>query len=187
MPLPPPESARSHIHTRSVRFEGFRREDGRYDIECRLMDIKPIDCHLGSGRRLANEPIHEMWIRLTVDEQLNITAVSTASDANPYGVSCQGAAADYNRVVGLNLGRGFRRKVQEVFGGVRGCTHLTELLGQFPTAAIQTLAGRKRDTDAVQSKPHQLDRCHALDTRGEAVREFYPRWYQGAKTGTDSD
>ena len=185
MPLPPPASTREHIHTRSVRFEGYRREDGHYDVEAHLIDIKPIDCHLGSGRR--PEPIHEMWIRLTIDAKLNVTAVSTASDANPYGIHCENAAVSYSSLLGLNLGRGFRKTVQELFGGVRGCTHLSELLAQFPTAAIQTLAGRKRDGKEAQGKPRQLDRCHALDTQGEAVRQFYPRWYRGAKTGIDSD
>jgi hypothetical protein len=58
------------------------------------------------------------------------------------------------------------------------------MLGQFPTAAIQTMAGERRATDEAR-KPFQLDRCHALDTHGEAVRRYYPRWYRGAKTGTE--
>ena len=71
------------------------------------------------------------------------------------------------------------------------------MLGQFPTAAIQTLAGEQRGADRTESaektgsdertnstpdKPFQLDRCHALDTHGEGVRRYYPRWYRGAKT-----
>ena len=34
-------------------------------------------------------------------------------------------------------------------------------------------------------KPFQLDRCHALDSGGEAVRLYYPRWRREAKTGAD--
>jgi hypothetical protein len=30
-----------------------------------------------------------------------------------------------------------------------------------------------------------LDRCHALDSGGKAVRLYYPRWQRAAKTGTD--
>jgi hypothetical protein len=26
---------------------------------------------------------------------------------------------------------------------------------------------------------------HTLDTQGEGVRRYYPRWYRGPKTGTE--
>jgi hypothetical protein len=63
---------------------------------------------------------------------------------------------------------------------VRGCTHITELLGYLPTAAVQTFAGLRKREDEGDAKPFQLDRCHALDTRGDAVRRYYPKWYRGA-------
>jgi hypothetical protein len=30
------------------------------------------------------------------------------------------------------------------------------------------------------SQPFQIDRCHALRSDGEAVRQHYPRWHQPA-------
>jgi hypothetical protein len=65
-------------------------------------------------------------------------------------------------------------------GSVRGCTHLTEMLSSLPTAAVQTFAGLKRREDEGAHKPFQLDRCHALDTTGDTVRRYYPKWYRGA-------
>jgi len=70
--------------------------------------------------------------------------------------------------------------VQERFARIAGCTHLNEVLAQFPTAAIQALSGEKVDNEDDGSKPFQLDQCHALDTRGETVRRYYPRWYRNA-------
>ena len=69
-----------------------------------------------------------------------------------------------------------QRVVVELLGGTEGCTHLTEMLSSFPTAAIQSMFRKPRDQSA---KPFQLDRCHALKTTGEAVRRYYPRWYRG--------
>jgi len=88
----------------------------------------------------------------------------------------------YKRLVGLNLARDFRRHVRERLGGVHGCTHLTELAGVLPTAAIQGFAGEARNqqsADRANRKPFQLDRCHALVTTGAAVAKFYPRWFRG--------
>jgi len=116
-------------------------------------------------------------------------AAEAATDAQPYTGYCETITPDYHRLVGTNLGKGFRKAVQDLLGSVRGCTHLNELLGQFPTAAMQTMAGEQRDiddTDNTEGKPFPLDRCHALDTHGEGVRRHYPRWYRGAKTGTET-
>ncbi|MEO7403575.1 MAG: DUF2889 domain-containing protein, partial [Burkholderiales bacterium] len=84
-----------------------------------------------------------------------------------------------SKLAGLNLLQGFRKRVIELFGGVAGCTHLTELLALFPTAAMQA-SFRKPRGDHV--KPFQLDHCHALKTDGEPVERYYPRWYVGAAT-----
>lgn len=185
MPLPPPARPdRQPVHTRSVRFESFRRDDGRFDIEGTLDDVKPFDVELSSGRVPAGRSMHVMRIRLTIDEHLDILDACAVTDAMPYPPACGEVGPAYREaLVGLNLGRGFRRAVLDRLGGVAGCTHMTELLLQFPTAAIQTLAGFKRDNEDRGEKPFQLDRCHALDTRGETVARFYPKWHARAQAG----
>ena len=106
-----------------------------------------------------------------------------ASEVVPYPGGCETIAPAYGRLVGLNLIRNFRRGVKELLGGVRGCTHLTEMLAGFPTAAIQSFAGERRDADEENGgKPFQLDQCHALETGTETVRKWYPKWYR-AKGG----
>jgi hypothetical protein len=185
MPLPP-AAARNQIHTRTVQFEGYERSDGLLDLEARISDVKTVDCELASGVRKAGDPIHEMYIRLTIDRTLTVVDAVVVSDSVPYPGYCDQITPEYqSRLVGLNLLRGFRKQVQAHLAGVGGCTHLTELLGQFPTAAIQTFAGFfNNDTDDAAGKPFQLDRCHALDTRGEAVRRYYPRWYANEQSGS---
>jgi len=63
MPLPLQDVERELTHTRRVRFEGYKRADGRWDIEAHLSDIKNHDFHLQTGVRRAGQPIHEMWLR----------------------------------------------------------------------------------------------------------------------------
>ncbi|MDR1934760.1 MAG: DUF2889 domain-containing protein, partial [Candidatus Accumulibacter sp.] len=69
--------------------------------------------------------------------------------------------------------------VKTLFGGTRGCAHLSELLMGLPTAAFQTFAGDAPPADP-EEKPFHLDRCHALTTDSEVVRRHYPRWYRGS-------
>jgi hypothetical protein len=106
------------------------------------------------------------------------------TDSMPYLGECNRINADYRALVGMNLKRGFRKAVLERFGEIRGCTHLTELIGLLPTAAIQAFAGERRENLATNKsqKPFQLDRCHALDTRGPAVAQYYPTWHRSDET-----
>ena len=80
--------------------------------------------------------------------------------------------------IGLSIGPGYLRHVKELLGGVRGCTHITELAGSLATAAFQTFAGQ--GLAPADRRPPQLDRCHALDAHGPVVARFYPKWYRGA-------
>jgi Protein of unknown function (DUF2889) len=185
MPLSTDSPSRIRKHSRNVRFEGYARADGLWDIEAHLTDVKPSDFPLASGVRPAGSPVHDMWVRLTIDRRMNVVSAEGSIDAMPFPPYCAAIAPDYASLAGLNLMRGFRKALYERFGEVRGCTHMTELLSQLPSAAIQVLAGEQRGNHDDGRKPFHLDRCHALDTGGEAVRLYYPRWRREAKTGTD--
>jgi hypothetical protein len=177
MPLPVSEVARVETHTRRVRYEGYKRADGLWDIEAHLTDVKNHDYRLKTGVRRAGQAVHDMWLRVTIDMRFNILDAIAVSDAHPYPGGCDAIAPAYRKLVGLNLMKRFRREVRERFGTVRGCTHLTEMIAGLPTAAIQTFAGEVGEERADGSRPFQLDQCYAMDTTGETVRTLYPKWY----------
>lgn len=182
MPLSPPKAPRQSLHRREISLHGYKRDDGLYDIEGHLYDVKDVDFQVASGLRRAGEPVHSMWLRITVDKTLHIVDAEAASDAMPYIGFCDEIAPDYKKLVGMAIRPGFTNRVREALGGTRGCTHITELIGSLATTAFQTLAGQgvmKQDT-----KPYQLDRCHALRTDGPAVARYYPVWYRGKVMNT---
>jgi hypothetical protein len=188
MPLPAPAAsiAREPLHTRSIAIQAYRRADGLMDVEARLTDVKAHDFPLASGTRPAGEAVHDMWVRITVNRDYDVVDAVTATDSMPYAGECNRINPDYRAMVGMNLKRGFRKAVLERFGEIRGCTHLTELIGLLPTATIQAFAGERRENiAATKGKPFQLDRCHALDTRGPAVAQYYPAWHRKDETRTD--
>lgn len=183
MPLPP-AAPRRRLHERTVRYEGFAREDGLFDIDAYLVDVKDHGHTLLSGPRAAGEPVHAMGVRLTIDRACTIRAVEARMDAFPYPGGCHRIESAYATLVGANLLQGFRKRLADTFGGIAGCTHLTELLAYLPTAAVQTFAGLLPREDDGDEKPFQLDRCHALATTSDVVRRYYPKWYRGnAQTG----
>jgi hypothetical protein len=182
MPLPAPKTSRTPRHTRSIVAQAFERDDGLWDIDARITDTKPRIVELASGQRAPNEPIHDLWLRITIDTQLNIVDAEAVSDAVPYPGYCDTNGHVYKRLIGLNLIQSFRHNLRERLAGIQGCTHLTELSSVLPTAAIQAFAGDVLPTrdgendDENAQPPFQLDRCHALRRDGPAVAKYYPRW-----------
>lgn len=173
-----PAEGRRPIHSRRIVVDGFLRADGLIDLEARLVDTKQIDYPISSGLRPTGMPIHDMLITVTVDERMMVRSVSAASHAVPYPGACEAITGAYAALAGLNLFDGFRTAVREQLGGIAGCSHLTELLLSVPTVALQTLASFVPDNAPAESKPFQLDKCHALATDGEVVRQYYPRWHK---------
>ena len=182
MPLPLTNVERELRHTRRVRYEGYKRADGLWDIEAHLTDIKNHDFNLKTGVRRAGLPVHEMWLRITIDKSLTILDASASSDTVPYPGGCESIAPAYRKLIGLNLARGFRKSVKELLGGTRGCTHLVELLGPIATTAFQTIypVRAKMEKHAPPShKPGLINTCHAYADNGPIVKERWPQYYTG--------
>ena len=177
MPGLDPTVARGALHRRTVEINGYKREDGLYDVEGHLVDTKPYDFKLAAGIRPAGEPVHDMWLRITVDRTLTIVDAAAAMDAMPYVGHCNKIVPAYRKLVGLAIRPGYHRQIAELLGGIRGCTHITEMAGMLATAAFQTMAGQR--VQDAEKKPFQLDRCHALETTSETVKKWYPKWYRG--------
>ena len=180
MPLPESPVSRRRLHVRQIIYEGWQRDDGLFYIDAHLHDAKDHDFELLTGVRPAREAVPDMWVRVTIDSAFNVHAIEVKTDGMPYPGACDRIEPAYAKLVGANLIKGFRKLLHETMGGIKGCTHVTELLGSLPTAAVQTFAGLRRREDEGTDKPFQLDHCHALDTTGDVVRRYYPRWYRGA-------
>lgn len=173
------------MHTRSVRIEAYRCDDGTWDMEAELDDVCPLDTPLPSGVCPANQSLHLIRLRVTIDSAFEILDVLAVSDRVPYGDDCRAIGPDYRKLVGLNLARGFAVGLRERLGGIAGCTHLTELARFLPSAAVQAVAGdklRKHEIfeigDSSRKRPFTLDGCHAWRSDGPAVERYLPLWYR---------
>lgn len=175
MPLPL-SVERVELHRRHVDLRGFRRVDGLYDIEARLIDTKTEALTLGSGRHVeAGEPIHDMSVRLVVDEAFEVVDVVACTDAAPHGI-CPEATRTLQSVKGLRIGAGWSKAIRERLGGRRGCTHLTELLKPLATVAFQTLWPVRSQQAAFDGngRPRKIDSCYAYASDREVVQRLWP-------------
>ena len=176
MALPEPV-VRRHVNTRAVTYRGYRREDGLWDIEAHLSDSKPFAFSVpGELSRQANEPVHDLHIRLTIDGDFLVHDVAVVMARIPHA-RCPQAEPPMQRLVGHRLNRGWRRSIEDAMGGTDGCTHLRELLFNMATAAFQSMPDVFAGHDPSVKPPH-LDRCITWDTRSELVQQLFPLHYQ---------
>jgi hypothetical protein len=183
MALPTAAPERQLMHRRRIDVQIYARGNGLWEVDAHITDVRDRATPMATGLLPAGVPIHDMLLRLVVDEAFTILESGAHTAAMPYPGACNDYGDIYSRLVGLNLMRGFRQAVKERLGGIEGCTHITELTQVLPTAVVQAFAGEVLDTrgDAADSqKPFQLDRCHALRSDGAAVKTHYPRWYRAA-------
>lgn len=186
MPLPD-SSPRKHVHTRAISYRGFERDDGLWDIEAHMTDTKTYAFRNNwRGEVAIGEPLHEMLLRVTIDDSFTIRDIFAATDNSPFSM-CPDIAPNYKSLVGIKMGAGWRKAIRQKVGGVQGCTHLTELLFPMATVAMQTIwpllrhRMNKADSaiDKSDKRPMVLDTCHAWSTDSPVVQMNAPQYYTG--------
>jgi len=177
MPLPPGID-RQEIHHRQISMTVWHRADGLFDVEAHLVDAKTFEFHrMLSGRTVAaGEPVHDLWVRLTVDAGLVVRAVQAASDVTPFDI-CPQATDTLSVLVGERIGPGWSRIVRERLRGAASCTHLAELMLPMATTALQGIRAvlpRDREPTDADGRPHRIDSCYAFDARRDVVKVLWP-------------
>jgi len=181
MPLSAP-AEREPIHQRRVECRGYRRKDGLWDIEGHMTDLKSYDFdNAERGMVEAGVPVHEMWMRITVDDDLLIHDCEASTEYAPYSI-CPQAAAPMEKLKGLRIGPGWLREMNKRVGGTLGCTHLRELLGPMATTAFQTIfpIKEKESRLAPGERPKLLGTCHAYAPDSPVVKRLFPEHYRGS-------
>lgn len=193
MPLPD-SFPRNHVHTRAISYRGFERDDGLWDIEAHMTDTKTYAFRNNwRGEVAIGEPLHEMLLRVTIDDSFTIRDVIAATENSPFAM-CPDIAPNYKSLVGIQMGAGWRKAIRQKVGGVQGCTHLTELLFPMATVAMQTiwplLRHRKNKADSAIDKsdkrPMVLDTCHAWSSDSPVVKVNAPQYYTGPEVSPEN-
>ena len=173
---------REVLHHRQIEMRGFRRSDGLFEVEGRVIDRKPFDFTPASSERviLAHQPIHDMGVRLVFDRSMLIVEVQTFTDASPYEI-CPAGGAALQDMKGVRIGPGWSSEVRRRLMGPESCTHLVELLLPMATAAIQTMSpinADKADRLDANGRPWQIDACYAYSAERALVEKRWPQFHR---------
>ena len=177
------------MHRRSVKCTGYLRDDGLWEVEARLIDTKPFaqrDRYRGELK--AGEPVHDIALRLAVDDRMTIVEAEAMMRSTPYP-TCIAVEPILQRLVSERIGKGWRELVRRKIGRLETCTHLSELLGPAVTALFQTMSygktpegrGSLDHQHAVSEPPFFIGGCHSWRTDGPIVAELFPQFATGPR------
>ncbi|MEJ8850133.1 DUF2889 domain-containing protein [Variovorax rhizosphaerae] len=186
--MTPPRIERKELHHRQVDLRFFSRTDGLCEIEGRLVDTKshPFMRQLAVDAIPPGVPVHNIVVRLVIDDALQVHEAEAAMHATPFGV-CRGAVNTLAPLVGLRIGAGWNKRVRELLGGSASCTHIVELLGPMATTAIQGLApqrlARINEPGSEAERQAKVDSCFAYAAEREVVARLWPHLHRPAEEG----
>jgi hypothetical protein len=130
-----PEPSLDVIHTRQYVVKAYRKQTDAILIRGSVQDDKPGDTYVEGDP----DPVtmHYMVVDLTVAfPSLEITGAEVVFETYPQ-VDCPRITDHYRKLIGLSVARGFTHSVRELFGGPRGCAHVTALLQAMAPVAVQ--------------------------------------------------
>lgn len=172
------------LHDRTYRVRAYYEAPDRMRLRGMVRDRKP------AGLYIDDDPdplvVHHMIVDLVIAyPSLEIVGAAAVMETHPHE-ECTRIEDHYDNLVGLSIARGFTHKVRELFGGPRGCTHVTALLQAMAPVAVQTTWSMRSVNQGAEpvAAPRQLspedrrnalrfniDSCHVWGSDGELVGE----------------
>jgi hypothetical protein len=129
-----------------------------------------------------------MELRVTVRvEDLTITESDAVMHIFPHH-ECPAIVAAFRALAGLQVGRGYTREVQNLFGGPKGCTHLEHLARSLGPVVIQSVTSRRAQASsrgeveeiiAETGTPWVRNTCHIWSEGGVGDQKLAVGWRPG--------
>lgn len=169
------------MHQRSLQCDAYLREDGLWEVEVRLRDTKPFGyTHFRRGEMRPGDAVHDMMLRVAVDDDMTIRDVGSEMFATPF-LSCHDVRPLMGRLTGLKLSRGWREAARQRIGRLETCTHLMDLLAPAVATLYQTVTmGKNPENRHVLhnlkpgEKPFYLNGCYSWREDGDNVANVFP-------------
>jgi hypothetical protein len=177
------DAEREEIHHRQVDLRFYKRTDGLYEVEGRLIDTKshPFRRQLANDDLPPGTALHDIVVRMIIDESMVVHDVQAHMGATPFAV-CAGASETLRPLRGLNIASGWNKRVRELLGGAASCTHIVELLGPMATAAFQGLAPQRLARMNAQGNESErvgkVNSCYAYSEQREVVARLWPHLHR---------
>ena len=168
----------SQIHTRDIRMSTFPHEHGQILVMGELIDTRYIRIFDITGKILEPGTIHHirLFCRIAPDP-LRIVEAFADMPFIPME-ECRTTLDRVPLLTGLEIKSGFTRKVSEIMGGTKGCTHLATLTKAMAQEIVHGWLTEKRRDPAplpdnledIKEKGFLVDSCRMWKHDGPKIQ-----------------
>ncbi len=170
------------VHTRKIEINTYDLGDHRILIEGELEDTR----NAPSSDNGPTEPflVHHLFARMWVQgPDLTVSAVEAEMKKIPRQ-ACPEALPDIRKLSGIKIITGFTQKVKDLIGGIRGCSHLTNLFLTLGPVAVQgywAAYGRKPEARSPKNPAisRVINSCHVWREDGPFVKSLIAAYKAG--------
>jgi hypothetical protein len=166
------------IHTREIRMTTFPHENSQVIVAGELIDTRYIKIFDITGKVLEPGTIHHirLFCRIAPDP-LRIIEAEADMPVIPMP-DCRTTLDRVPLLAGLKIKSGFTRRVSDIMGGTRGCTHLATLTKAMAQEMVHGWLTQKRrepttlpeSIEDIKEKGFLVDSCRMWKKDGPKIQ-----------------
>lgn len=180
------------VHERRLELHTYAAENDCLIVEGCLHDERLVSGYHWNGAPRESGVVHDMCVRFLIGDW-PVTILDAEAEMNnvPHNM-CPTTLEGIRRVVGLKIVAGYSDRIRKLFGGVRGCNHLTHLMMVMGTAALHgywTKHSEKRrplprSLEEFDALPQLINSCALWSEDGPIMRELKAEIEKKSRTET---
>jgi hypothetical protein len=169
---------RPRIHTRDIRMTTFPHDNSQVIVAGELIDTRYIPIFDITGKLLEPGTIHHIRLFCKIaPDPLRILKAEADMPCIPMA-ECRTTLDRVPLLKGLGIKPGFTRKVAEIMGGTRGCTHLATLTKAMAQEIVHGWLTEKRrnpaplpiNVESIKEKDFLVDSCRMWKKDGPKIQ-----------------
>ena len=180
------------IHSRSIDMKTYALDDDTILVEGWLREDRFQPAYDLTGQKIEAGPVHHMAIRLKLGGTPLTILDADAEMVHVPMEFCRSTLETIQKVIGLEIRAGFKKKVRTLMGGEQGCLHLNHLLTVMSQAAFQGYVAHRRkhpqplaeSLEAVEGLEFLLGSCRAWAQDGPKVNRLKAAIARGRATSS---
>ncbi len=149
------------VHTRDIRLSTHPINESRIIVQGVLLDQRHVDVFDLTGEVLKKGVIHHIIVRMLVrGEAMSIEEIEAEMPSVPLP-DCKSNLPSIKLLEGAQIKDGFSKRVGDLMGGEKGCTHLTHLIRVMSQEIVHGWLTHKRQQPFLP--PKHLDDLQEKD------------------------
>ncbi len=171
---------KTKVHSRDIQLSTYPHEGSKVIVHGILKDLRHTKIFDITGKILEPGVIHHMDVKFLVSSNPLTIEVAEAKMIHVPMDECHTTLDTIKQLNGIQIKSGFSKKIRDIMGGKKGCTHLCQLINAMSQEIVQgwlTQKNRKqspapKDLASFKEKAYLIDSCRMWTKDGPKIKRL---------------